>query len=248
MTNDMTLAPSIRRLAWLLGLLAAVPVITVLLTEANKRTLVWYIRIVDLVDLVVLAPFFLIVLFSLHTVAFPSGPRCVEYWLSLGFIGVFLYGHAMHVTANAINTYSTEIRDYRNILPPDVYALIYFFDEELGHGLLYGGLFLVLGIWILSGEQAGVHWSMKVSGALAGISYAVAVIEGSQPWLGFVAAAWLLICTLRAASRVREAWSRYWQRYPFALFGVWVACFLIVGELAYALLLGGFIQPSQLGL
>jgi hypothetical protein len=41
------------------------------------------------------------------------------------------------VTANAVNTFSTEIRDYRSIIPDDAYGLLYFLDETLSHILLY---------------------------------------------------------------------------------------------------------------
>jgi len=130
-----------RSLTLYLALLTLVPIVLVVVTEVNKTVLIWHIRIVDFIDLVVQAPFFLIVLYLLYRLFLDDMPDPWFGFAAMAFGCLFLYGHAMHVTANAINTYSTEINDYLNIIPSDTYALIFFFDERLGHLLIYTGLF-----------------------------------------------------------------------------------------------------------
>lgn len=77
------------RLNILLWLLVSVPMVVIPVTEANKRILVWNIRVVDFVDLVFLAPFFLVILLSLHGVVFRGRPDQPTQWLSIGLIGMF---------------------------------------------------------------------------------------------------------------------------------------------------------------
>ena len=234
------------RLSTLLWILVLVPSATVIATELNKRLLIWRIRIVDFVDLVFLAPFFLIILLSLHATVFANRSRRSSYWLSLALIGIFLYGHSMHLTGNAINTYSTEIHNYIDRLPADTYELIYFFDEVLGHLLLYGALFGLLGLWTVENDL--IHernWSTFSSGILFGLSYAIALVESSQPWFGPLAAAWLVSCSLWKTYQIHKSWAFSWQSNPMVRFVLAAAVALLVGQLLYLALAGGFIQPSE---
>ena len=50
----------------------------------------------------------------------------------------FQVGRAVHISADAIHTYSTEVHpEYKDQLPADLLELIYFLDEDLGHWLLF---------------------------------------------------------------------------------------------------------------
>ena len=49
-----------KRMLWLLVLFTIVPAIIAIVTEAFKTNLIWYFRVVDLVDLLVTAPLYLI--------------------------------------------------------------------------------------------------------------------------------------------------------------------------------------------
>jgi hypothetical protein len=237
-----------KRLSLLLWVLTIFPAVIVLVTEANKRILVGYIRIVDFVDLVIVAPFFLIIFLALHALVFEQREHSNWKWISLALFGIFLYGHSMHVTANAINTYSTEIQDYRNIIPSDTYALIYFFDEDLGHWLFFLGLFGLLGIWVTqSSIRDNRVWNSLVSGSLFGVFYAIVIIESSQYWIGPFVALWLIGCASYWCWDNKIALKEAWKINPFFRFVVSIAVFLIVGQIIYYLLVGGFIQPSELG-
>ncbi len=236
-----------RRLNILLWILVVVPSITVVITELNKRVLIWHIRIVDFVDLVFIAPFYLFILLSIHAVIFSNQPGRWMQWLSFSCIGVYLYGHAMHLTGNAINTYSTEIRNYKDMLPTDTYELIYFFDEKLGHWLMFGAFFLLLGIWTIASNITGKSWGAVGSGAVFGLTYAVFIIEGSQPWLGFVVSLCLVGCNFWKKHKSKDSWRHYYFTHPIAAFGMTSAILLVLGEIIYALIFGGFIQPSSIG-
>ena len=97
-------------------------------------------------------------------------------------------------TANAINTYSTEINNYRNLLPDDVYSLIYFFDEILVHLILYTGIFGLIGLLTIENTiKETKYLAMAVLGLLFGLGLSVTIIESSQViivipafiWIGF---------------------------------------------------------------
>lgn len=238
-----------RRLTILLWIFTVIPIIIVVITEANKRFLIGYMRIVDFIDLSVTAPFFLFVLLTiLATIYSDEHPNRI-FWISLFLIGIFLYGHAMHMTANSINTYSTEIQNYRAIIPNDTYALIYFLDEDLGHWLLYLGLFGVLGLLAYKSNIVGDRLgSAFVCGALFGIAYAVAIVESSQPWLGPVLSLWLLGCNVVALKRRGLALRNAWQNNPMMQYTTMAAIFILVGMVVYLITMGSFVEPSQLGL
>ena len=247
-TNVTNAKASSRQLDILLWLLVSVPVVVTLVTEANKRILIWNLRVVDFLDLVLLAPFFLVTLLSLHRVVFREYPDRPTQWLSIGLIGVFMYGYAMHLTGNAINTYSTEIHDYLTQIPSDTHELIYFFDEYLSHWLLYSALFLLFGLWTVECDIYGRTWSAAASGAVLGVSYAIAIIESSQPWMGFTAAGWLLGCSIWGAHHVKVIWRKRWRTHPLTAFSTMAAILLSLGEMTYAFIVSGFIEPSRLGM
>jgi hypothetical protein len=228
----------------------------ILLVEANKTVLVGSLRLVDLVDMAVLAPFYLAVLLGLHAAIFAGRLETRPAWLSLGLVSACLYGHAMHLTANAIDTYSFEVRAYRAVIPPDVAGLVHFLDEDLGHWLFYGGLFLLFGLWTWSPgstgaslAEASVSWarlSAWAAGVLFGLTLAVALVESSHPWIAWLAAPWLAASTLAGGRAAGRGLTHFLDRQPVARFTLAAALALLAGQLAYFLITGGLIQPSQL--
>lgn len=245
----MKTVPNTKKLSLFLWLLTLIPPLIVLTTEMNKTVLVGYMRIVDFIDLLVMAPFFLVMTLAIHSVIYSEKPTNRDAWLSLAFIGILLYGHAMHMTANSINTYSTEIKDYRSILPDDTYTLIYFLDEQLGHWLLYAGLFGLLGLWTWSCDILIPNWSsLLVSGFIFGISYGVVLIESSQIWMA-IPIIMLLISSSFFASRKQVQHFLYLiKSNPMAQFTFMTAIGILVGMSIYFMATGGFIEPSQYGL
>jgi hypothetical protein len=238
-----------KKLSLFLWLLTLIPPLIVLTTEMNKTVLVGYMRIVDFIDLLVMAPFFLVMTLAIHSVIYSEKPTNRDAWLSLAFIGILLYGHAMHMTANSINTYSTEIKDYRSILPEDTYALIYFLDEHLGHWLLYAGLFGLLGLWTWSCNISISNWSsLLVSGFVFGISYGVVLIESSQVWMALLIVLLLIGSSFLAARKQSQHFLSLVKSNPMAQFTFMTAIGILVGMSIYFMATGGFIEPSQYGL
>lgn len=235
-----------KNLRTLLWIFALVPLVVTVATELNKGILVWNFRIVDFLDLLILAPFYLIILLALQANIF-AARTSRSFWLALGMIGVFIYGHAMHLTGNAIHTFAIEARSYRSLLPEDLYNLIYFLDEDLGHWLIFGGLFALLAIW---GSQAVpailLHWTDVLLGIILGASYAISIVESSQPWLGFVAAALLLGVVFHKASWRLRRFASTWRADLLWRVLLVTALSLVLVEVMYAVVAGGFIQPSQL--
>jgi len=227
--------------------LATIPPLLAVLTELNKTHLVWYMRVVDFFDLIVLAPFYLASFLALHGLIVYHERR-FAYWLGFVLIGAFMYGHAMHLTANAIDTYSFEIQDYKSIIPADSYALLHFFDENLGHWLLFGAYFALLGTWLWEDRFTGISWLHTVlPGMLLGAALAIAVVEGSHPWLGAVAVGLVLGLAFLRSRREHCSIVDLWKIHPVARFVIAAALAMAVAELLYWIVMGGFVQPSELG-
>lgn len=230
-----------------------IPLIVVGATETIKSYLIWRIRIVDYMDLVFMAPFLLVMLLYFNHQVYYKKKERELYFISLGMLAVTMYGHAMHLTGNTINTYSTEIHQYLDQIPPDTYELIYFFDEDLGHWLLYTGLIGSLGLWMIADQRyQPASWQDYAAGGLLGVCYAIAIIESSQAFIGFAAAVWLIACALYRSRSVhknglltglyQELSQSLWYR-----LGITTAIMLVAGEIVYFVAFGSFIQPSQLG-
>ena len=234
-------------LSSILWIFTLIPLLVTVLTELNKTKLVWYIRVVDFVDLVFLAPFYLLIFLIIQKLLFDNKTSLLS-MISIGLIGVYMYGHSMHLTGNAINTYSTEIQIYKSIIPADTYALIYFFDEILGHILVFAALFMLLGLWsFVSDDSDRKVYSSAVCGVLFGLSYAVVLIESSQPWFSFVAIVLLIGFSIWKAKVTNQSILYLWEKYTLSRFILSAALAIIVGQLIYLAIFGSFIQPSQIG-
>lgn len=228
------------------------PILAILIGEMLKTRMIWYIRTTDMIDLLFLSPFYLVMLLFFNHKVFSGQRESNLYLVGLGLMGLTLYGQAMHLTGNTINCFGTEIRNYLDQIPSDMYQLIYFLDEDLGHWIFYAGMFGSLGVWMIADlpDSALPHPGWKVAslaGGLFGLSYAVAIIESSHPWIGFLAAVWLLGCSIWGSRRYGLGWQHRWKQSIWVQFGLAAALMLVIGELAYAGWVGGFIQPSQLG-
>jgi len=240
-------------LAWLTVFTLGSVVIT-LIGEAFKTHLIWYMRFADFVDLLVVAPLYIVSLISFYAYfEARKGPR----WLLRVLFALailLLYGHAMHVTANAVNTFSTEIRDYQALLPEDMYALLYFLDETLSHLIIfisrYGLFACLLGLQITYTAPTSAtsrFWPGMIVGLLFGIWEAVVFIEGQKVLLGLV-----LVIALGVL------WGWLWRRSSTSFMGFlrtgpvtdFVAGLLpgvLIGFGVYRLVVGSFIEPSDLG-
>ncbi len=230
-------------------------IILSLVGEAVKTHLVWYIRYTDVIDLALIAPLYLISFVWLEEqfVAAKAAP-----WLRRAFLilaMVFLYGHAMHVTANAVNTFSTEIHQYLSQIPADTYALLYFLDETLSHYIVFITKFaifaciLILDTTTKASDQRTPWFSWAFGlGCLYGIWQAIVFTEGQKvillPILSIgLGLVWIILWRRRGGKVVHFLRSGVMTAFAGGLIP-----FTFIGLLLYALIIGGFTEPSKLGL
>lgn len=241
-------------LVWPLVLFTVGDIALILTGEAFKTRLIWYLRFADLVDLLLVAPLYLVslVLFYEQFLSRAAAP-----WLRRAFLAlavIFMYGHAMHVTANAINTFSTEIRDYRAIIPADAYALIVFLDETLSHWIVFLARFslfaclLELEISAQTGaEHARSPWSGLALGAIYGVWQAIVFVEGQKVLLVPVLAVALGVLWVWRWRQRKIPLARFLRTGPLTAFVAGLLPSMLLGLGLYALLVGGFTEPSKLG-
>jgi hypothetical protein len=230
----------------ILWLFVCFPIIVYVVSELNKKTLIGHIRIVDFLDLILIAPFYLATFIFIHNRIFDNDQSKITKTISLVLISVFMYGHSMHLTANAINTYSTEIMNYKSILPLDTYSLIYFFDETLGHIIIYSSLFLLFSLWALKSSFYGKSLNPLLSGAIWGFSLSISLIESSHPYLSIFGFLVMILSTIYNAKTNNKSWIMLIKTHVFSRFIFTASITMLFGEIIYLIIFGQFIQPSML--
>lgn len=225
----------------LAGLFISTQVIVVSISFLYRHILVWNFRLIDFVDLVVLGPFYLIMFVLIgKSLVIPETPRI----RSLTFLYLFFFfeGHAMHLTANAIDTFAFEVNDYQ--IPNDLRNLIHFLDEILGHALFFLGLFGLFQIVLISEPslegplELGEMLFNGLIGVIYGISLTIAVIEAQYFIYWYIA-----YCILSIISSLTIL------NYPNAPYRtILLSTFIssIITSLVYWLTFGDFVQPSEL--
>ena len=239
------------RLTLLIYVFSILPPVVGYIGERHRTELVGYMRMVDFLDLVLLAPFFLAMVLLFQRRVFEheqTQGSSVAYWATLVLGVVFLYGQAMHLTANAINTFSTEIRDYRAVLPADTYALIFFLDENLGHWLMCLGLFGVIGMWAAHCPLflPGHRCFTALPGLVSGVGSALAIIESSHPWIAPLGALYLFLCCCFWAQKRGLSICDAWPGNPLIEYCLSNAAATILTMGLYFWYFGSFVEPSVL--
>lgn len=183
---------------------------------------------------------------------------------------IFFEGHGMHFTANNIEVLIAENLSFIHlaslIFPLSnplaqiyfwtIYSKIYYFDEMLGHQLVYTGFLLLLVSGVVLEIWMGEHISLVradyvaiiVSGGVAGFLVVQAVIEGQFVPQSIVLSIGVIVVFL-LASKGRASL----KDSPFALFVIISVIFLLAGLLIYGLttdpvyaaFVGRWPQPSE---
>lgn len=133
------------RVSGLLCWLAVIPTGVFVGLEAQVRSVIaGRLRVYNAVDLVVMTSFYHVLFEALcDAVLVPEaggGRRAKHRWrgVAQALVTCFQVGRAVHIAADAIHTYGTEVHpEHRSRVPPDMLELIYFLDEDLGHWLLF---------------------------------------------------------------------------------------------------------------
>ena len=226
-----------------------------LVGEAFKTHLVWYIRFSDFIDLLIVAPLSLLCLLFLQE---HFQQENVPRWLRRGFLFfamLYLYGHAMHMTSNTIDTFSNEIRDYGTIVPQDMSELIYYLDEELSHWILFLSRYaLIACLFVLEARYlnlllSGSTYRLAVgAGIWYGVADAIVFVEGQTVYL-------LPLVLIGLGALWIGMWkssdldlTSFWRAGPVVVFVTALLPSMVIGLAAYVWLVGGFKQFSELNL
>ncbi len=183
---------------------------------------------------------------------------------------IFFEGHGMHFTANNVEVLIAENIPFIYLaslvfpmsnIPAQIYfwtlyPKIYYFDEMLGHQLVYTGFLLLLVSGIVLEIWTGEHESLErvdyaviiIAAGIAGFLVVQAVIEGQFVPQAIVLSIGIIIGFLLASRgkvSIKES--------PFALFVIVTVILLLVGILLYGLttdplyaaFVGTWPQPSE---
>jgi hypothetical protein len=235
----------------LLLLILLLPVAAYLFREFVTTSTIWYFRIVDLADLVILTPIYIAVILYLSFNMARSGAPYSLQLMFLIFAFVFITGQAMHFTANSINTYSTEVNDYQSVIPPDTYTLIYFLDEKLSHYILFVAITGLLICWFVFDRLAvaapimpGHPLLLLVVGVVLAVVLAYSLIEARAVWLLMPMMTILTGLWLWFWRRSGLPFGKYLTDRPLTTFvGILVIATSIL-TLGYGLVYSGYPQPS----
>ncbi|MFC2043534.1 hypothetical protein ACFLUA_05240 [Chloroflexota bacterium] len=248
--------PEKKRFQYLLIIfIVLVPIAMWIGREFAFGKLIGYMRAQDAADIAILSPIYLaIILYLGYYVHKHQAPwALVITFIVFGF--VFMYGQSMHATANTINTFATEVRDYKEILPKDLYALIFFLDERLSHFILFLGITGLIGCWLVFDQLAiappifpKVPLLIVGIGILFGVVMSYAIIEARMVWILFpieliLGGMWLWFWRRSGLSLRKFLGYR-----PFTTFVAILLVTTILAMLIWGLYFGGYPQPSEMGL
>jgi hypothetical protein len=241
---------------WMLVLFTLANTFATIIGEAFKTHMIWYIRFADVMEIVVNSAFYLTGLVLLFEVFWQAQVSVGLRRLFASLIILFFIGHVMHFTANTINVFGTEINDYKALIPADLYALIYFLDENLSHIILYTSRYALLACLVVLETSYLVKFSSLqrmwvaglVVGALYGLWEAIVFIEGQKVWLIPVAFIILAAVWVWAWRKSGKPVRSFLRTGPITAFVTLELPFLLIGLLAYRLIFGDLGQPSQAGL
>jgi len=251
-----------RKYIWWLAAFTLFPIAVFAVAELNKSYLIWRIRIVDFCDLTLLGPFYAIALFVFYQIITESIDKkpdlrntSILVKFALFFLAcLFFEGHGMHMATNAVSTYIAEVHNYKPLIPPDAWELLFFLDEFLGHLLVFTALYTMLIIYALVQQKVPMHKISALSfviisilGVIWGGAQMVAMIEASLPKLMLLYTSVSLLVNIVLFLRSKEQLFPYLAQRPLILFIASGLSAILLLTPVYYTILGGFLQPSQIG-
>lgn len=255
MDNEESGTGKKRSKRWLLILIALLPAAILVGREMVTGTTIGYFRVVDLADLFILGPIYLLILLYLWFRMLDNGAPRWLLVLYIVFAFIFMYGHAIHFTGNSLHTYITEVNDLEHLMPPDVFEMVYYLDEVFSHQVLFVAITGLIISWLLYDQLVGAPPLLPNRlllivplGLLYGFVMSDSLIEARS-----------LYMTIPMFAAIGGVWVWLWRRSglgfrPFLRsrpFTTLVAVILL-GSIGYLvwwyLLFGGFPQPSEVGL
>lgn len=236
------------------------PILSEALFGGNVPKTIWYIRIIDIVDITIMTGVYIVLFTYLEHISVSRTDNLIlRKVYQLGFV-LFIGGHFMHFAANAINTYAFEVAGYvvGTDIPEDIAALIYFFDEELSHFIMFTTLFTMLLVVLLArvdlyDGKSGYKFNLVdrilifVATLIFGGAFSISAIEARKAYL--VIALEIIVLIMFAL------YTKYWAKKNMLgvirndslvriMIGALIFSLLIF--IAYYVYFGYFIQPSEL--
>ena len=198
----------------------------------------------DLLTPVVLIPLYGILFYA----AGREAPELGATLVFLGLVSLWAAGQGIHLAANAIDNLM-EAQAEAGLIQlegNELYRLVYFLDEGLGHVVWHLGLLGLAGLlvwreWRDPAGQRTAWWPTGLFGVVYGFILFAITVEGQTVWLGFPFAALLVVIGLAAgASRLRGQ-----PLLAFFLVACGFACLLYA---AWGIYWGGFPEFGAVGL
>jgi len=212
-----------------------------------------YMMISDLADLVITLPFMVIILFLINgelknNLEFPGDKLEKTFnFFKVVLLAAFIEGHGIHLVANSINILYAS----RGVYPEDLGKLVYFYDEVLGHQILFTGLLGLLALTAIEQFWSKESWETNVTGntvivscgLFTGVLLSLALIEGQSVNLGFLFSAInLALVIFYIFGRKRKLLANFILLY-ILVFSVVNLLFLSLWGIHF----NGFPQLSELG-
>lgn len=244
-----------RRVNWFLILLIAAPFLLIIGREISRGGLIGYLRVADVGDLLLLSPLYAVILiylfFYMARYHAPAGLQIT--FITFGFL--FIFGQSMHLTANAINTFATEVNDYKELIPEDLYTLIFDLDERLSHWILLASAIGLISTWFIYDRQQlsppvfpNNPIFIVLVGVIWGMVMAISIIEARMVLLSIPVIILLAALWLRYWRRSGQRLAEFAVRRPFTGFVAVLIIFSLTFFLVWGVIYRGFPQPSELGL
>ena len=218
--------------------------------ELFKNNRLWNFRVADFIDLVITAPIFIIMVIMIYMKLPQKENNHLLRMVYMYASGQLVYGHAMHLTANSINVFSTVVQGYD--LPADAYALIYFLDERMSHILAFSAAVVIFGCLLVADylEPASFdnqrYLSPFVWGLVCSIGFGFAILEGQALVLGLILIATIGILWFYLWKRRNQDLKQYLQTGPIIAFIFAVIPSTLGLLIIYRLIFGSFIEPLKL--
>jgi hypothetical protein len=197
----------------------------------------------DALDL--LTPLVLIPLYWLLFTSSTSGKSDLADEVAfMALAAVWVLGHGMHLSANSINNLADSLAKNQviDIAGTDVYRLIYFYDERLGHYVWHLGIMglaalLIYHEWKQPARVITIWWVAAVAALAYGFTYSTIVLEGQTVPLGLPFAVIIALVML--------IWGRQKLK-DRPLLAFFFATFLVAIVLlaSWGLYWGGFPEPT----
>ncbi|MFC2026248.1 hypothetical protein ACFLUC_03535, partial [Chloroflexota bacterium] len=233
--------------------LIALPILLFIGREFVFGRLIGYMRVVDAADMAILTPIYIFLMLYLANYMSNAGAPKSLLVTFLVFAFVFIFGQAMHATGNSINTFATEVRDYKPILPKDLYALIFFLDERLSHLVLFAAVTGLVGCWFVFDQLAiadplipRITVLIVLIGVIYGVTQAYAIIEARMVWIVFPMVLTLMGMWVWFWRKSNLPFRNFLTHRPFTTFVAIMSFTCIAAMILYGFYFGGFPQPSEM--